>query len=543
MRLGDQLVSSSGYYALKFLVNGTIAVFDATTTPQTFIYTLDTNTKNAYLSIDSTGNLEILDIEGKLLRTVATNVYPSSDGIALTMQSDGNLVFYNQNITPTITLWNSTGNLPVVPMQYLYSSNGDYLVLDNNTVINTTKILSEATPVSVVYNVSQSTYVIMTANKQNYISTNPSVYQLDSTITYSSTVQQGVYATLTLQSPLSTTTNKAISALGSGMYLIDQPGLGSFFYGVPNMATSQNVVVWSLFTNISPANQTWLTTPAGQTWLSTTDGQTWLNTSGGQSWLTTNSGNQIWLNTPGGQAWLNTSSGKSWVENNQSWLETGIGQNWLTTQNWIGQQWISSGSNQSWLNTIMGQWWVLSAGGQKWFSSPDGQAWVTNNQSWLQTMSGSEWLYTIAGQTWLSTPAGQAWTTWSVTNAYYNIEDNNQNFLIINNGQTIQTTKNIAEATSVSIIQTNSSSGTYYILKTKTNQYISVSTNGIVTYTTDILSSSPLALTSWTSAGLIVLGSTPPLYYQKYNGSYYFSTISGVPSSNYAIWNAFSQSS
>jgi hypothetical protein len=471
MRLGDQLISSNGQYVLKFLINGTIAVSQITQSSgssQTFIYTLDTNANNAYLAINADGNLQILDINRNLLRTIATNVFPTADGITLTIQNDGTLVFYNQNDNPNLTLWNSSGALLLVPMAYLKSTNGNYLILDDNKAITVTTLISQATPVYIVsttYN-SQPYYVIMTANQKNYISVKWSGNPSSSIVSYSPNIQYGVYSTLTIPSPSSNVfIPSLIMALGTNYYLIDQPGVGQFFGGATTiwtvigsgeefLSTASGLQWLSTSDGVqwlsSVVGQSWLTTPGAYNWLSSPVGQAWLSTSKGQSWLTstlqallTSQGMyfviqpwlSMWLSSASGQAWLSTSNGQSWLTSTlqavnylaippwlSTWFMSQSGSLWLITP--VGQTWLSSMPGQLWLgNTSQGKNWLVSFS-QKMYqnnnfatqvltsvSNGQGQAWLStpSGQTWLNSMIGSAWLGVPLGQTWLSSSSGQAW--------------------------------------------------------------------------------------------------------------------------------------
>ena len=59
------------------------------------------------------------------------------------------------------------------PKTYLYSTNGNYLVLENNMPISLTKDVTKATPVYIdtfVYSSATTIYPVKTANQQYYIS-------------------------------------------------------------------------------------------------------------------------------------------------------------------------------------------------------------------------------------------------------------------------------------------------------------------------------------------------------------------------------------
>ena len=439
MRKGDQLVASSGYYALKFLVSGEIAVFDATTSPQAFIYTLDTNPSNFYLLLTTDGDLVTLDTNKVIIRTVVVNTMQSPD-VTLTMQSDGNLVMYNTSNT-SLSLWNSTCALPVVAKTYLYSINGNYLVLENYNTISTTTNVNYATPVYIdtwAYSSTSTVFPIKTANQKYYISGSNNV------ATYTNTIS----STMILYSKENTT---YINIVGGYYYLSDPP----YFQ---NRSVSNLGIIWNVMPNIaqltSSAQIMWFNTPTGISWMQSSDGilamsnptainglantSAWISGSAGQWWISSSAG-QNWLNSFNGQNWLQTVFGTNWLvssvtnlklADNISWLQSVVGKssmgnptfvmllingprNWALTAG--GQWWTSSPVGQTWLISVDGQSWLKNAQNinnptaQNWLSTPSGQNWLitSSGQNWVNSVVGRNWLLTSSGEKWLSTPSGQ----------------------------------------------------------------------------------------------------------------------------------------
>jgi hypothetical protein len=132
-------------------------------------------------------------------------------------------------------------------MTYLVSTGGDYLVLNQGEMLTTTKNIEDATPISIKKEIAPTSnvieYVLMNADGTSYISCDWSVNRSSSRVMYSKIPILGNPGTLALRSLVEPT---SVSIYDSGTFLIlDQP-LASFFYGVPDLTTSQNVLVWKL---------------------------------------------------------------------------------------------------------------------------------------------------------------------------------------------------------------------------------------------------------------------------------------------------------
>ena len=416
MRQGDQIVSTSGYYALKFLTNGVIAVYDAVTTPQTFIYTLDVNPNNVYLALIANGDLVTLDDKRNIIKTIVVNTI-ALPNVSLAMQSDGNLTIYNQS-NNSLSLWNSTGGLPVVFKNYLCSVNSNYLILANGSQILTTTNVNNATPVYVdtwVYSPTITVYPVKTANQQYYIS------GINNILIY----KNEIASSLILYSKTSTT---YINTVGGYQYLTDSdpPELIS--------QTSRNQgVIWNIIPNIAQ-----LTSTAQINWFNSSDGISWLQSSEGQiamlnptlasglantsAWISGNAGNW-WINSISGQNWLKTFSGQLWIQSiygtnwlissienlnlasNISWLQSPVGIAAMANPTFVT---LLINRPNNWALSSGGQWWTSTNNGIIWLNSVYGQIWLKNAET-VNNPTAQNWLNSPSGQKWLSTPNGKTW--------------------------------------------------------------------------------------------------------------------------------------
>jgi hypothetical protein len=355
MRLGDQLVSSSGLYALKFLTNGVIAVYDAVTSPQAFIYTLDINPLNVYLGLIGNGDLVTLDSNMNIIKTLVVNTM-SFTLVSLTMQSDGNVVLCNESNT-ALSLWNSTGALPVVFKNYLCSINGNYLMLINGVQLLSTTNVANATPVYIdtwVYSPTITVYPVKTANQQFYING-------DNNITSYSATNIGMIL-------YSKTSPTYINTVASYNWLADltPPYFNSITLnsqGTSDIISdiTSDMLIWNIIPNIAQ--------------LTSTAQINWFNTPGQNN---TFGPGIIWMQSLEGQMAMTNPTLSSGLVNTSAWITGYAGEWWINST--AGQNWLLSLTGQLWLNSSSGQNWLVSLTGQNWLVSLNGQNWLTHNK-------------------------------------------------------------------------------------------------------------------------------------------------------------------